>query len=132
METDFIYLGGQAVACVEGTAPTYLLTDWQGSAMFDLDALGQITRKSGWFGYARSEEGSRSEIPGYTGAATDQETGQTYLGARYLYHQRFTSPDPAPLNPAPLSSDRSWWVIRARRDPSNPRSRCPSRRELPH
>src|SRR5690625_7989051 len=40
-----------------------------------------------------------SEIPGYTGAAMDEATGQAHLGARYLYQNRFTSPDPAGLDP---------------------------------
>ncbi|HET8897257.1 MAG TPA: RHS repeat-associated core domain-containing protein, partial [Rhodanobacteraceae bacterium] len=48
-----------------------------------------------------------AEIPGYTGAAPDSETGITYLGARYLWAERFLAPDPAPLDPTnPMGLNR--------------------------
>ena len=98
-ETDFVYLGGKALARIEGGTTTYIQPDYHGSPLFETGANGSITRQPFYLGYGRTTAEGRSKIPGYTGAAMDVTTGHTYLGARYLYHKRFTSPDPAWLDP---------------------------------
>ncbi len=98
-ETDFVYLGGKALARIEGGTTTYIQPDYHGSPLFETGANGTITRQPFYLGYGRTTATGRSKIPGYTGAAMDVTTGHTYLGARYLYHKRFTSPDPAGLDP---------------------------------
>lgn len=98
-ETDFVYRGGKALARIEGSQVTYIQPDYHGSPLFETGANGDISRQPFYLGYGRTNDDGRSKIPGYTGAAMDVTTGHTYLGARYLYHKRFTSPDPAPLDP---------------------------------
>jgi len=97
--TEFIYLGRQPIARTEGNQTTWIHPDYQNSPLLETSSSGAITRQPVYLGYGRTDSEGMSEIPGYTGAAMDEATGQAYLGARYLYQNRFTSPDPAGLDP---------------------------------
>src|SRR5690606_33612412 len=58
-----------------------------------------VTQWAAFLGYGRALPEWRAMVPTYTGTLGSATTGEYYLGARYLFHQRFTSPDPAPLDP---------------------------------
>jgi len=99
-QTDFVHLGSRPIARIEGNQTTYIHPDYQNSPLIETSPSATITRQPVYLGYGQTDAEGTSEIPGYTGATMDAETGQTYLGARYLYQNRFTSPDPAALDPA--------------------------------
>ncbi len=97
--TEYVHLGNLVVAKLHRLATQYILPDWHGSPLLVTNPWGGVTTMPIYLGYGRTDTTGRQQVPGYTGAVMDANTGSTYLGARYLYHKRFTSPDPAPLNP---------------------------------
>ena len=97
--TDFVSLGDKAVARIKGGTTTYIHGDYQDTPLLETDANGAITRTPQIYAYNLTGAAGVEEIPGYTGAAADKETGLLYLGARYLHGPRFLSPDPAGLDP---------------------------------
>ena len=96
---DLVHLGGKTIARVDGNSPSYILPNFQNSPLFETNSAGSITQWAAFLGYGRALADWRAMVPSYTGTLGSATTGEYYLGARHLFHQRFTSPDPAPLDP---------------------------------
>ena len=99
IRSDFVYLGTKPIARITSNSPSYIFGDYQNSPLFETNSSGTVTRSPVYLGYGNPDQTGVDEIPGYAGGTPDQETGEVYLGARYTYHARFLSPDPAPLDP---------------------------------
>lgn len=125
VETDFLYLGQKPIARIEGGSVTYIHDNYQHSPLLETNSRGKIPRSPAYLGYGRTDTEGQQEIPGYTGAAMDRETGQVYLGARYLFRQRFTRPDPAPLDPtSPTGLNRYAYAADNPVNHTDPFGRC--------
>jgi RHS repeat-associated protein len=98
-KTSFVGLAGRALVelkNVSGTiTPTYLHPDWLGSPRKASNASGNVLWNESFDPFGNKMNGV-SEKVGYTGHASDSESGLTYAQARYYdpVVGRFLSPDP--------------------------------------
>ncbi|MFT4046644.1 MAG: RHS repeat-associated core domain-containing protein [Solimonas sp.] len=99
--TDYLGLNGQTLVEIKGTgtatlSTTYLHPDLLGSPRVATDDSGNILWNEYYDPYGLKLSGVDDKI-GYTGHAYDNETGLTYMQARFYDAEvgRFLSPDPA-------------------------------------
>jgi RHS repeat-associated protein len=125
--TDFIAIGSLPVARVTGGVPTYIHADYQNTPLFETSSSGAITRTPDYLAYGQPVDAQgTAEIPGYTGAAPDKDTGLLYLGARYLRAPRFLSVDPANLDPTtPFGLNRYAYANNNPARFTDPDGQCP-------
>lgn len=95
-KVDYIDLEGKPfIERSSSGAVTYLHTDWLGSPRLATDTTGGIVWREHFDPYGKKLNGV-TEKRGYTGHAYDQETGMTYMLARYYDAEvgRFLMTDP--------------------------------------
>lgn len=98
-QTDYLSLNGQQVVELRqvsgATTPTYLHPDLLGSPRLATDAAKAVAWREHFDPFGQKLNGVADKI-GYTGHAHDQESGYTYMQARYYDAQvgRFLSTDP--------------------------------------
>jgi RHS repeat-associated protein len=77
---------------------TWLHADHRGDLVAETDGSGKVTSRTEFYPYGmeRSAQG-KGDPHGFTGKETDESTGLTYFGARYLdpWTGRWTAPDPS-------------------------------------
>lgn len=82
---DALSLGGKPIGANAQPAETltYIYADPQGTPLAEADSNGNITATFDYRAYGRVSMGSAPNGPGYTGHVNDQDTGLSYMQARY-------------------------------------------------
>ena len=93
----YIYIGGKAIAEVNGTTGvTYLHTDALGSPVARTNAAGAVVTRTRYEPYGNTAAGTIPNGIGFTGHVNDPDTGLVYMQQRYYdpIAGRFLSTDP--------------------------------------
>jgi RHS repeat-associated protein len=96
--TEYLAIGPLAVRLVNGATPEYTHGDHLGSPIAATDAAGNVSWRESYnpFGEARIKPAANASNTGYTGHVQDDDSGLTYMQARYYdpVIGRFLSTDP--------------------------------------